>query len=205
MRSTDRPKLSAIEVGGFKSAIEPVRVALRDLTVLAGQNSAGKSTVVQPLLLIKQTMEKPFDVGGLAIDGPLVQFTSADQFLSHSAGGRANDFFLKMSAENLYVTMFYKKAIDRGITIDRMEFFADNKCQCWRENDTLSPEEIGLPKNILDIFKRTDLNPTELMVKRERALLVAGLKSGNAARMAVGIAASPAQLFVDSATKLIQS
>src|SRR6516162_1197939 len=99
MRANNRTILSAIEVGGFKSAIEPVTVRLRDLTVLAGQNSAGKSTVVQPLLLIKQTMEKPFDVGGLAIDGPLVQFTSTDQFLSHTSGGRTNDFFLTMSSD----------------------------------------------------------------------------------------------------------
>ena len=127
MRANNRTILSAIEVGGFKSAIEPVTVRLRDLTVLAGQNSAGKSTVVQPLLLIKQTMEKPFDVGGLAIDGPLVQFTSTDQFLSHTSGGRTNDFFLKMSSDTgAYVTMFYKKVTDRGIIIDRILLRKEN-------------------------------------------------------------------------------
>ena len=202
MRSSENFKLTAVEVGGFKSAIERVKVTLRDLTVLAGQNSAGKSTVIQPLLLIKQTMEKPFDAGGLAIDGPLVQFTSADQFLSHSAAGRANDFVLKMSAENSSVSMFYKKAADRGIIIDRMEFLADGKHQCWHENDILSPADIGLPDNILNLFKRTDADLTDFIVTRERAMLVAGLKSRNTS-ISVGFSGSPAQRFVDSATKLI--
>src|SRR5271156_2832001 len=81
-------RLTAIEVTGFKSAIEPVRVNFRDITILAGANSTGKSTIMQPLLLIKQTIEKPFDPGALAIDGPLVRFTNADQFFSH---GTSND------------------------------------------------------------------------------------------------------------------
>ena len=194
MRANNRTILSAIEVGGFKSAIEPVTVRLRDLTVLAGQNSAGKSTVVQPLLLIKQTMEKPFDVGGLAIDGPLVQFTSTDQFLSHTSGGRTNDFFLKMSSDTgAYVTMFYKKVADRGIIIDRMEFVAEGKHQCWRENDTLPADALGLPKNIIDVFKRA---ADGFVVRRERAMLVAGIKATKDDPV-------PAHAFVDDAMKLI--
>ena len=67
-------RMTALELAGFKSAIAPVRVNFRDITILAGANSTGKSTIMQPLLLIKQTIEKPFDPGGLAIDGPLVTF-----------------------------------------------------------------------------------------------------------------------------------
>jgi hypothetical protein len=209
MRTTKAFRLSSIEVSGFKSAIAPVRLSLRDLTVLAGQNSAGKSTVVQPLLLIKQTMEKPFDVGGLAIDGPLVQFTSADQFLSHSPGGRANDFYLKMSADTSYVTMFYKKATDRGVIIDRMEFLDDGKHQCWRENDRLSPDDFGIPDSLQILFKQAQKESLEFVVRRERAMLITGIRpkkgspiSGGLS-VAVGFSASPAQLFVDNATKMI--
>ena len=86
-------QLTAVEVAGFKSAISPVRVNFRDVTVLAGANSAGKSTIMQPLLLIKQTIEKPFDPGGLAIDGPLVRFTHADQFFSHVKSKIVNPCF----------------------------------------------------------------------------------------------------------------
>ncbi len=180
---------------------------LRDLTVLAGQNSAGKSTVVQPLLLIKQTMEKPFDVGGLAIDGPLVQFTSADQLLSHSAGGRTSEFFFKMSSENSYVTMFYTKAAERGVIIDRMEFLMDGKHQCWHEDDTISPDDVGFPRHILEFVKRAK---QAFVVRRERAMLVAGVKPiradaspSHSIGLSMGFASSPAHSFVDSAAKII--
>lgn len=114
VRRVRRFQLNAIEVGGFKSAIEPVTVRFRPLTVLAGQNSAGKSTAIQPLLLLKQTMERPFDPGGLAIDGPLVQFTNADQFFSHSAAGRANEFYVKLSSEDFMLRCTLGKQV-RGV------------------------------------------------------------------------------------------
>lgn len=201
-RRSKRPKLTSIEVGGFKSAIEPVTVRLRDLTVLAGQNSAGKSTVIQPLLLIKQTMEKPFDVGGLAIDGPLVQFTSADQFFSHSARGRTNEFFLKISSadDNSYVTMFYKKSAKRGVIIDRMEFLENGKRHSWRENDRLSAETMGLPKHLIDIFNR---DKDEFVVKREKAILAARIDTTKDTPINFGFSVSPCPYFIDSATQLI--
>ena len=37
---------------------------------------------MQPLLLLKQTLESPYDPGPLKIDGPNVEFTAADQFFS---------------------------------------------------------------------------------------------------------------------------
>ncbi len=37
---------------------------------------------MQPLLMLKQTLEGPYDPGPLWIDGPNVKFTSADQFFS---------------------------------------------------------------------------------------------------------------------------
>src|SRR5262249_40982672 len=50
------------------------------LTLLAGVNSSGKSSMLQPLLLLKQTLEAPFDPGPLLLNGPNAEFTSATQF-----------------------------------------------------------------------------------------------------------------------------
>src|ERR1700677_5037983 len=86
-------RLTAIEVTGFKSAMDPVRIAFRDISILAGANSAGKSAIMHPLLLIKQTIEKPFEPGGLFIDGPLVHFTTSDQFLARGPGRSVLDAF----------------------------------------------------------------------------------------------------------------
>ena len=46
--------------------------------VLAGANSSGKSSAMQPLLLLKQTLASPVDPGVLNIAGPNVQFTQYD-------------------------------------------------------------------------------------------------------------------------------
>src|SRR5262249_21376717 len=45
-------------------------------------NSSGKSSIMQPLLLMKQTLEATYDPGALLLDGPNVKFTAAHQFLN---------------------------------------------------------------------------------------------------------------------------
>jgi hypothetical protein len=49
------------------------------LTLLAGTNSSGKSSIMQPLLLMKQTLEATYDPGVFLLDGPNVRLTSARQ------------------------------------------------------------------------------------------------------------------------------
>lgn len=85
--------ISALLVKGFKSFAEERRLEIRPLTLLAGANSSGKSSALQPLLLLKQTLEHSFDPGPLLLDGPHVRFTSANQLLTHVAGQRVAEEF----------------------------------------------------------------------------------------------------------------
>ena len=71
---------------GFKSIAKRQEIEIRPLTILAGANSSGKSSIMQPLLMLKQTLEAPYDPGPLKIDGPHVTFTANDQFLSRKTG-----------------------------------------------------------------------------------------------------------------------
>lgn len=48
---------------------------------------------MQPLLMLKQTLEALYDPGPLLIDGPNVQFTSAEQFLSKLTDRKRTDHF----------------------------------------------------------------------------------------------------------------
>ncbi len=52
-------RLRSIGVTRFKSYREPTTLELKPLTVLVGRNNSGKSTMVQALLLLKQTLESP--------------------------------------------------------------------------------------------------------------------------------------------------
>jgi hypothetical protein len=80
--------ITRIAVEGFKSISKRQSIDIAPLTILAGANSSGKSSIMQPLLMLKQTLESTFDPGPLKIDGPNVKFTSSDQFLSRTAGAR---------------------------------------------------------------------------------------------------------------------
>src|SRR5438309_12057216 len=52
--------ITQITVGGFKSISREQSIEVRPLTILAGANSSGKSSIMQPLLLLKQTLEVPY-------------------------------------------------------------------------------------------------------------------------------------------------
>jgi len=52
-------RLLSIEVGAFKSYRAKTSLDLKPLTVIIGRNNSGKSTMVQALLLLKQTLESP--------------------------------------------------------------------------------------------------------------------------------------------------
>ena len=85
--------ITKIAVSSFKSLAEECTIDIRPLTILAGANSSGKSSIMQPLLMLKQTLEAPYDPGPLLLEGPNVQFTSAEQFLSKLVDKKGTDRF----------------------------------------------------------------------------------------------------------------
>lgn len=78
--------VTQITVGGFKSIASSQSLEIRPLTILAGANSSGKTSFLQPLLLLKQTLDAPYDPGPLLLDGPNVKFTSGEQLLPRVSG-----------------------------------------------------------------------------------------------------------------------
>ncbi len=105
--------ISHITVKGFKSIADSVSLDIRPLTVLAGANSSGKSSIMQPLLMLKQTLEAPYDPGDLLLNGSNVRFTSAEQLFSKQTGEKSsNEFLLGIrigTAEQLEFT-FHKRS-----------------------------------------------------------------------------------------------
>lgn len=73
------PLISELRVKGFKSIATEQRLQIRPLTILAGTNSSGKSSMMQPALLVKQTLESSYDPGPLLINGPNVRMTEFKQ------------------------------------------------------------------------------------------------------------------------------
>jgi predicted ATPase len=203
-------KLTAIEVTGFKSAIDPVRVNFRDITILAGVNSAGKSTIMQPMLLIKQTIEKPFDPGALAIDGPLARFTNADQFFSHRVSkDAAQEFRVRFENGAVKTTFTYGRSASAGIDLTNMSFSRGKKEYSWENRQALTKDH----ESIVDAlaldgrFLRDYLKhlPFNLRVGRDRVVLAVGQQlpgNGPSARTHFFFF-SPATNVVDEVQNLI--
>ena len=167
--------ITKVTVNSFKSIAEECTIDIRPLTIIAGANSSGKSSIMQPLLMLKQTLEAPYDPGPLLIEGPNVQFTSAEQFLSKLIGEKGAERFeikIEIDESNLVKTTFEKG--ESGIEIVEMT----------RESKDLFPNRIikpitlypeMLPEEIKSLADQ-DLIPKGFsVVKRSRCFL--GLES----------------------------
>ena len=67
--------LKSLTLQNFKAFQDSGHIDIKPLTVLAGPNSGGKSSILQSLLLLKQTLDAPPDIN-LSLDGQFLQFSS---------------------------------------------------------------------------------------------------------------------------------
>ena len=100
-KSFSRPGIQSIAIEGYKSLRSRKEISTPPLTVIAGVNSSGKSSIMQPLLLLKQTVDAAYDPGPLQLDGPNVSITSVDQILSRgaSAASRVTSFSVELCVD----------------------------------------------------------------------------------------------------------
>jgi predicted ATPase len=109
--------IARITVKGFKSLAEECSIEIRPLTILAGANSSGKSSIMQPLLLMKQTLESPYNSGALNLNGENIKFTSVSQLLSKYSGNiEQNCFSVIISLVNDYTCKLkFQNTSDKGL------------------------------------------------------------------------------------------
>jgi predicted ATPase len=111
--------LTEIGVGGFKSLVDLTKIKLGFLSILAGTNSSGKSSIMQPLLLMKQTIEAVYDPGILLLDGPNIKFTSSRQFISTQSllenGSKEFQIFMAANYDNSFQSNF-QWSIENGLS-----------------------------------------------------------------------------------------
>lgn len=111
--------ITKITVTGFKALANPNPVEVKPLTLLAGANSSGKSSLMQPLLMLKQTLQAPYDPGDLLLDGPNVKFTNSNQFFSKlGSKAAANRFSIEVEVnQNSSFLLNFQKDPKLGIKI----------------------------------------------------------------------------------------
>jgi hypothetical protein len=116
-----RRGIKAITVAGFKSIKDEQTIEIRPLTILAGANSSGKSSIMQPLLLMKQTVESPYAPGIFRFDGPNARFTSAGQLLSRG-GGREFRVGIELASVGTLKADYRKPPRSEGLEISETAF-----------------------------------------------------------------------------------
>lgn len=118
--------ITRITIEGYKSIVKEQSIEIAPLTILAGANSSGKSSMIQPLLLLKQTLEAPYDPGPLLINGPILKFTSSDQFMSGKAGkARALRISIDFGANGRW-KMKFEKEPGQPIVVEGMQRLQHN-------------------------------------------------------------------------------
>ena len=153
--------ITKIAVKNFKSIAEECAIDIRPLTILAGANSSGKSSIMQPLLLLKQTLEAPYDPGPLLLDGPNVQFTEAAQFLSILPEKKKTDCFqIRIKTRDSIITSSLRivfRKVPSQIKI--VEMAAETK---------LDQPVYGYPKH-LNLFP--EMSPEEIKVQLDQNMI----------------------------------
>ena len=135
--------ITKIAVKGFKSIADECEIEIRPLTILAGANSSGKSSIMQPLLMLKQTLEAPYDPGPLLINGPNVQYTEIIQFLSTlSNKGKTDSFQIGIEINNTNISEYFKIIFKKELSeIEIVEMFIETAL-----ND--EPPEFSINSNL---------------------------------------------------------
>lgn len=119
--------LTGLAVRGFKSICAEQEIEIRPLTILAGANSSGKSSIMQPLLLLKQTLEDRADRGALFLDGPNLKFTSTDQLLSKGANEN-REFSVRITCSNGdSLEIWFAAAPKLGFDVKRMSYRSNDQ------------------------------------------------------------------------------
>ena len=123
VKPTKPSAITRLEIAGYKSISAPQSVEIRPLTILAGANSSGKSSVMQPLLLLKQTLAEASDPGAILLDGPNVKFTLAKHLLCRCKSNPCKNGFsvgIEVASQSTLKTKYV--AADRGFRIESMTY-----------------------------------------------------------------------------------
>ncbi|MBN2092899.1 AAA family ATPase [candidate division KSB1 bacterium] len=140
--------IKKLSVEKFKSFKNKTEIELRGLTILSGANSSGKSSIMQPILLLKQTLHIGYDPGPILISGPNVIFSETDQMLWNAPGEfKTDSFMVGMEVLNanseVAVELIFKK--QKGgptpFKIDECVWIINNKRIPLRER--MKPQDIN--------------------------------------------------------------
>jgi len=170
--------IAGITVSGFKSIASEQSIDICPLTILAGANSSGKSSIMQPLLLLKQTLESGYDPGPLLLGGDNIRFTSVDQFLSKGGRGSGFSVGIRLGSEQS-LSLEFADGDGKGLRVRKMLYSSEGLDLGLSDKMSHSQLVSLLPDEMMDFvrqfFARGETTP-QFQVTRDRCFLNVAVK-----------------------------
>ena len=133
----------------FKSVLKKTELKFEPLTIFAGANSSGKSTIIQSILLATQTIQNNVTSRSVVLNGHISKFGSYNDILSHDCKNNEIEIGFTLEPNNLRVLnefnrsnhfLHFEKELKK---VDLSFKFYSEKNQISQLNPTLSKVEIN--------------------------------------------------------------
>ncbi len=113
-----------VSVEGFK-CFDQLDLDLSDLTLFTGFNGAGKSTAIQTLLLVSQSLRIAPNGDRIDLDGPLLHLGTANDVARSASQGRIAIAFEEDGVRAMWTLTAERRV--RYLKVERARFSADDK------------------------------------------------------------------------------
>jgi hypothetical protein len=143
-------KIRSFEVWNFKSIEYSKEILLPKLTILIGPNSSGKSSILQSLLVMKQTVEAEDPSLPLVLNGPYIQLGEYEDFIHGRDSSlpftiKFNFWEYKKKPSKPYVCDVCGKPYNMKVWF--LKHVEENHPTYWtKKRDDISREDYHLPK-----------------------------------------------------------
>lgn len=131
------------KLNNFKSIGNEQEFTFRPLTIFTGANSSGKSTVLQSILLITQTLQDPISSRSIVLNGGIKKFGSYDDIVNNKDISKNIKFGFEISPAEDFID-------DLNIGAVRLFQLESTKCNFEISSD-------GIPNNLQPSLVETKL------------------------------------------------
>ncbi len=151
---------------------------------------------MQPLLLIKQTIESNFDTGALVLDGANARLSDSSDALSKTGQSRVRNFTISVDGEKFSSSATFKRSSTVGLVVHSVSIRDDEIPDGLTITEKTSHDEISkqlpnIDNPILKLFKDKELNAQWNIIRKKCFLNVEfGAKGGVFSSVKMGIAPS---------------
>ncbi len=160
--------LTELHLSRFK-CFEHLDLSLRPLSVLTGVNGGGKSSVIQALVLLQQTMTESEWSRSLLLNGNQLNLGQAGDVLNELTGGK--DFKLGVSCEQHKIIWSFDASDRKALSADLQEIVVNKTAiRCNKDIPVNTAMRWLLPTSSAAVSSQKLSDVTQLLIKPVRCL-----------------------------------